>query len=293
MTKPMLILKAIRPKQWSKNVLLFAGLFLSHTFTHGPSVMRALLGFVTFCLISGAVYLVNDIIDLPRDRMHPRKALRPIASGELKISTARWMAFYFAAAGVGLAYYLSWYFALTAVAYLLLMAGYVLGLKNQFLLDSLTIAIGFVIRAVAGVIVLRAGGAPYVQLTVWFVICVFFLALLLAFGKRRGELLVLEDTSLQFRPVLGVYSLSLIDAFIVVCTAGAVMAYALYCTTLASPWPMLSTLPFVLFGVFRYLHLIYNRREGEAPENTLMGDPIMLGTVAIWTVTVVIAKSMG
>lgn len=284
---PLLVFKAMRPRQWIKNLLLLGGLFLADRLFEPESVGRAVVGFAVFCALSGAIYLINDVIDAPRDRRHPRKRLRPIASGALSERLALWAAILATAAGLGGAFWLSPYFGLCALAYNLMMLAYSVWLKQVFLIDVMIIAMGFVIRAVSGVIVLRTPDTS-VQLTSWFVECVMFLALLVAFCKRRGERELTEDATHSTRPTLQLYGPGFMNQAISICAAGAIISYTLYATSLDTPWPMLSTLPFVLFGIFRYLHLVYNERAGDAPELTLLGDVPLLGCVALWGLALVL-----
>jgi 4-hydroxybenzoate polyprenyltransferase len=293
MTTPALILKTMRPRQWVKNLLLLAGLYFPDLETRSPllfdgaSVARAALGFAAFCLIAGGIYLINDAVDAPRDRRHPKKKDRPIASGELGVGIAAVAALLAAAAGLAIAFYLSVAFGLCASAYFVMQFFYTFLLKEVFLLDTLIISMGFVIRAVSGIIVLRTAEHD-LALTPWFVICVLFLSLLLAFCKRRAELGELNDDAASHRKVLGEYSAQLLDSAIAVCATAAILAYALYTVESARPWRMMSTLPFVIYGVFRYLHLVYKKGSGGAPEETLFGDPTLLGTVALWGVALLL-----
>lgn len=288
-----LLIKAMRPRQWTKNVLLFAGLYLSHNLLKAQPFKRALAGFALFCLLSGAVYLLNDVIDVERDRLHPRKCKRPIASGELPARVALVACAVASVFGIAASFWMSPAFGLCATAYLLLMLPYSLLLKEIFLIDTLSIAIGFIIRAVSGVIVLRTP-TTHVELTSWFVICVMFLALFLAFAKRRSERVKLDRGAASFRPVLAMYSLGLMDKVIGICASGAVLSYTLYATTALSPtrmWSMLTTLPFVLYGVLRYLHLVYSKQDGEAPEMVLTTDLPLLTCVALWALAIMWANT--
>lgn len=283
-----LILKAMRPHQWTKNLLLLAGLFFARELFHVQSVLRAALGFACFCLVSGSIYILNDIVDRDRDKLHPRKRKRPIASGALPPATALAAAVAAAAIALGGAYRISPHFFMCASAYGLMMIAYSFALKNVYLIDTMIIAMGFTIRAVAGVILLRTQELS-VPLTSWFVICVMFLSLLLAFCKRRSERMTLEVDAHDFRPVLAMYTVQLMDRVIGICATGAILSYALYAAgmdheapTAADPWMMLTTIPFVMFGIFRYLHLVYNKQEGEAPETVLLTDGPLLGCVVLW-----------
>lgn len=283
-------IKAMRPRQWLKNVLLLAGLFFAHKLLDPVSVQRALLGFVVFCLLSGSVYLFNDIIDVERDRLHPRKKKRPIASGALPISVAGVVTVVAGLGGMVGAFALSRYFGMCALAYMLLMIPYSFWLKDVFLVDTMCIAMGFIIRAVSGVIVLRTP-ANHVPLTSWFVICVMFLALFLAFSKRRSERVRLDLGAATFRPVLAMYSIALLDKAIGVCAAAAIMSYTLYATSVPNPWSMLTTLPFVLYGIMRYLHLVFTHEGGEAPELVLTTDLPLLGCVGLWCLSQLLVYS--
>ena len=277
----------MRPRQWTKNVLLFAGLFFSRNLLDPESVRRALEGFAIFCFLSGAVYMINDVRDAPRDRLHPRKCKRPIASGELRPATAVRAAMLIAGAALFASFWLSPFFGMCSLAYLLMMITYSLYLKDVFLIDAMIIAMGFIIRAVSGVIVLRTVDKD-IPLTSWFVLCVMFLSLLLAFCKRRSERAALNDGAMATRPVLQLYSPALVDQAIGICAAGAILSYSLYATTTHNPWTMLTTLPFVVFGIFRYLHLVYNCENGEAPERVLTSDLPLLGCVLLWALALVL-----
>ncbi len=281
---PVLIIKATRPRQWTKNVLLLAGLFLASHYQYPESIIRALLGFVAFCLVSGGVYVLNDIIDFPRDRVHPEKCKRPIASGDLRIRPARWLAGWLFAGGIALAFHLSLEFGLCAAGYVLMMTGYCFGMKDVFLIDTQMIAMGFLIRAIAGVIVLRTPDGPAAPLTPWFVICILFLSMLLAFCKRHSESQLLADNKGKFRPVLEFYTRPLTDILIAVSAGGAILAYTLYCMQEDDQWLVLSTLPLVFFGIFRYLHLVYNMKKGDAPEKLVTKDLPLLGTTILWVI---------
>lgn len=281
------LIKSLRPRQWVKNILLFSGLYFPDAVGHRPlamdpdSLQRAIAGFFIFCGLASTIYLVNDLVDAPRDRIHPRKRFRPIASGAL----APWIAMVAAAVlGPGAlygAYLLSPAFGLCAFAYLGMEILYSLALKEVFLIDTLIISMGFILRAVSGIIVLRTG-IQNVPLTPWFVICVLFLSLLLAFSKRRAELTAHEKRATHQRKVLRYYTPEILDLGIGVSTTAAILAYSLYAVESERPWHMLATLPFVIFGIFRYLYLMYTRGRGEAPEEVLLRDPTMLGTVLLW-----------
>lgn len=284
---PFALLKALRPRQWVKNVLLLGGLYFPDAHGEKPlaldpeSLTRAWAGFFVFCALAGTVYLVNDLVDAPRDRIHPKKKHRPIASGALSPAVAVLAALIIGPGALYAAFELSMAFGLCAFAYLGMEILYSLALKEIFLIDTLIISMGFILRAVSGIMVLRTD-MQNVPLTPWFVICVLFLALLLAFSKRRAELTAHEERATYQRRVLQFYSIEILDLGIGVSATASILAYSLYAVESVRPWHMLATLPFVIFGIFRYLYLMYSRGRGEAPEEVLLRDPTMLGTVLLW-----------
>lgn len=281
------ILKEMRPKQWTKNILLLGGLYFPHAagrdplFLHSEALLRAVGGFLVFCALTSSIYILNDIIDAPKDRLHPRKRKRPIASGELSPRVAGAVGAILCAASMAGAWRLSPAFFLCASAYLAKNVAYSLMLKEVFLIDTMIISMGFIIRAVSGVIVLRTP-EQYVELTPWFAICVLFLSLFLAFCKRRSEIAVLEENAASHRKVLQEYSGPLLDMGIGVSATAAILAYALYATNHPNPWMMLTTLPFVLYGIFRYIFHVYSLKEGDAPEEVLLGDTTLMGCIVLW-----------
>ena len=278
---------ALRPRQWTKNLLVFAGLLFSRSLFDPESVGRSVLAFLLFCLLSGGVYLINDVVDAERDRNHPQKRHRPVASGRLPPALAL---------GVGIALLigvslagltLSIPFGAVAIAYAALLTAYSAGLKHVVIVDTLVIAAGFVLRAMAGVAVL---GLPFSH---WFLLCTSLLALFLTFGKRRHELIALEGGAVGHRPILSEYSPQLLDQMIAVVTASTVMAYALYTmapdTEARLGTPLLPvTIPFVLYGIFRYLYLLYRHDLGGNPSEHLLTDRALLVDIALWGTTVVL-----
>ena len=283
------VLKSLRPRQWTKNVVLFAGLAFSGTATESASIVAALLAFAAFCLGSSAVYLVNDILDVERDRLHPVKRHRPIASGALPVGTAMVLAVVLAAVALGIASQLG--HALYALGgYFVLQALYTPWLKHVVLLDVFSIAAGFSLRVLAGVWAVNAPLSP------WLVACTVQLALFLALCKRRAEAANLDpeagpDASTGQRPILAEYAGQGTDMMVGVMAAATLVTYTLYtllpAKVLSAGNPdlasragepgMVFTLPFVFYGVLRYLHLVYGRGEGERPEKIATMDlPMML-----------------
>jgi len=282
----------IRPWQWSKNGILFAGLIFSENLFHPDYLQRSFLAFIIFCLASSAVYVVNDLLDVERDRLHPEKRNRPIAAGRVGRGQAVGMFLILIAVALGLGTLLGTLFLLCLALFIVVNVAYSLWLKNIVILDVMAIAISFVIRAVAGVMALRPLD-PDLELSSWLLVCTLFLALFLALGKRRNELVVLEGDAANHRVTLSEYSPSFLDQLMSIVTAATVIAYAIYTIapgTLSkfhSP-ALVITIPFVVYGIFRYLFLIQERGEGGRPSRTLYQDiPILLTTVG-WLAMVVL-----
>jgi 4-hydroxybenzoate polyprenyltransferase len=282
--KPLLV--SLRPHQWTKNLLLFAPLALSkHLFEAGP-LARSLAAFLIFCGLSGAVYVINDVHDLERDRLHPRKRLRPIASGALLPRPALGFAAGLGGACLLASLLLGQAFAAAALAYLALNLLYSARLKEIVIVDAITVSLGFVLRAVAGAVAIG------VVFSDWLLICTILLALFLTFCKRRHELTSLEGQASEHRKSLEEYSPYLLDQMIAVVTASCLMAYASYTTapeTVAKyqtdrlPW----TIPFVLYGIFRYLYLVHRKEQGGSPADILLTDRPLLLNVALWALALV------
>jgi 4-hydroxybenzoate polyprenyltransferase len=279
------ILISLRPKQWTKNLVIFAGLVFSQNLAHPVLLLKTCLAFLLFCLLSGAVYLLNDLVDREQDRRHPVKKLRPVASGTLRAGTARLLAAVLGILSLAGSFWLNTVFGLAALAYLLLMLAYTFALKKLVIIDVFAIAAGFVLRAVAG------AEAVEVPISDWLLICVTLLALFLALAKRRQERVGLGDQGPGHRPILAEYPRLLLDQMISVVTAATVVCYGLY--TL-SPETVAKfgnsdlkyTIPFVLYGIFRYLYLIYRKDEGQSPELVLLTDAWLLGDVVLYAMVV-------
>ena len=278
------VVSSMRPRQWAKNLFVFAGvIFSQQLFT--PQAWRAVFAFALFCALSGAIYLLNDVADAEKDRLHPIKRRRPVASGALPpglgIGLALLGASVVASFGLGVP------FGLAAVGYGLLLTLYSVWLKHFVILDVLTVALGFVLRAVAGAVAVGA------DISGWLLICTVLIALFLALGKRRHEYLTLKGSAAAHRPILAEYSEGFIDQMIAVVTASAVTAYALYTMspeTVAKFHTRLLplTLPFVLYGIFRYLYLLYRRELGGNPSDLVLSDRSLLVNTALWMAAVLI-----
>ncbi|MGC1405054.1 MAG: decaprenyl-phosphate phosphoribosyltransferase [Thermodesulfobacteriota bacterium] len=286
-TLPINLFLSMRPKQWIKNGALFAPLIFSQNLFDWPLFLKTLEAFGLFCLLAGSVYIINDLKDLKEDRLHPVKQGRPLASGKVSPTLAALIAVIALAVSLIGGWEISVPFFKTLVAYLLLQTAYTFFLKQQVILDIFSIAAGFVLRVVAG------GLAIGVQLSPWLFICTTLLSLFLAMAKRRHELVLLREDATEHRQILKEYSPYLLDQMMGVVTATTVMSYALYTIseeTIAKfhTANLIFTLPFVLYGIFRYLYLVHQKVEGGRPEEILLTDRPLLLTVLGWTVTVLI-----
>jgi 4-hydroxybenzoate polyprenyltransferase len=294
------IIQSMRPRQWIKNLALFVGLVFAQQLFTLTSFERTSVAFVVFCLASSSVYIFNDLLDLERDRQHPTKSKRPLANGDLPISWAIVTigTLLLGCAGLTLLIFnmpiqqtdifaslggANVLFALTVVSYLLLMTLYSVRLKHIVLLDVFIIASGFVLRILAGAVVIP------VMISPWLYLVTILLSLFLALSKRRHELVLLQGEASNHRQILKEYSLPLLDQLITIVTAATIMAYSLY--TFQGPTGnhrLMITIPLVLYGMFRYLYLMYMRMVGGSPEEVLLRDRHMLGTVVLCTILIII-----
>jgi len=275
------IFRSLRPQQWIKNFFIFAPLVFSQNVLNRPLLLKTFVAFAAFCLISSAHYIFNDLRDLEEDRRHPVKSKRPLASGRLKKGPAVAALFVIGAAGVAVAAALGLPFLLLAVGYLVLQTAYSMWLKHVVILDVFVIAAGFLIRVVAG------GLAIEVEISSWLLICTILLALFLAMGKRRYELVLLDKDAASHRPILREYNTYLLDQMISVVTASTLLAYCLYTIspeTVAKfgTRNLIFTVPFVLYGIFRYLYLIHQKAEGGTPESLIIRDKPLLVDIFLW-----------
>ena len=289
MIKPLL--KTLRPKQWTKNIFIFAALlFDGKLFQIGP-LFRTIAGFILFCLLSSTIYIINDLADIEKDRQHPVKKTRPLASGQLSPRVAVVAAIVIGAVCLPLSFWLEPYFGVIALSYVLMMIAYSFVLKNIVLIDVMTIAAGFVLRVVAGVVLVHVE-----RFSPWLYVCTTLLALFIAVGKRRNELSLLRDNANAHRAILNEYSMDFIDEMITILSAATLIAYSLYtfsAENLPANHSMMLTIPFVLYGLFRYLYLIHVKNEGGAPEDIVTGDKPLIATVGLWGLAVVIVLYIG
>jgi len=286
------ILKEARPHQWVKNLIVFAALIFSQHFADGALFLRTLLGFVAFCLLSGGIYIFNDIADLETDKLHPAKKSRPLALGELGVVEASVGAGAFIVTGMIISLLLGPSFAGVSAVYLIFSVLYSLYLKRVIILDALIISIGFILRAIAGVEVLR-GHVAAIDLSPWLLVCTLFLALFMAFGKRRHERYLLDEKAMEHRSTLGEYSLDFLDGLIYALMSATVISYSIY-----TIWPatvekfhsrnMVLTIPFVVYGIFRYAFLVTQKKEGGNPSELLLRDVPLIVTVILWFLSVLL-----
>lgn len=277
---PLAMLLALRPQQCiMKNAFVFAALIFARRVFEPVPFLQALVAYCLFCAASGAIYIVNDIMDLEQDRLHPRKRSRPIAAGDLPLPLAWGMVGVILVLTLAIALPLRPSLAAIIGAYVVVQVAYSLGLKHQVILDVFIIAAGFVLRAAAGAVAIDVPISP------WLYVCMVLLALFLGLAKRRAEIMLLNETAGKHRRVLEDYSATLLEEMIAVVTSSTVMAYSLY-TFSAENLPrnhsMMLTIPFVLYAVFRYLYLVYRKNEGGSPEHLLLTDLPLLACIFLW-----------
>lgn len=278
---PIALIAALRPKQWTKNLLLFAGLLFTLDQSHlRTAIWYSCLGFLLFCALSGVAYLINDVIDVENDRLHPTKRSRPIAAGELSAGAAIIVAALLGVSSIVLSYsVLGFKFGIAASAYFLATICYSLFLKHMVILDLLVLAFCYVLRAVAGAWAIPVG------ISYWLVLCAFLLALFLGIEKRRGELIAVLNGRRGGRRILSEYSSELLAQMSTIVTSALLMSYALY--TIQSDTGrkhhyLIVTIPFVMYGIFRYLYLIHRKSMGESPDEVLIKDKPLLINIFLW-----------
>ena len=282
---------SMRPRQWAKNFFVLAGLLFTLDRHHSPAVFaRAAAAFGLFCLLSGSVYLLNDILDAERDRKHPTKSKRPIASGALPVGAAWASAIILLVGSLAVSFLLSFGFVLAAAAYVVLQIAYSFSLKHIVILDVMIVATGFVVRAIAG------AEAISVVISPWLLMCTILLALFLALAKRRAELVRLEANAGDHRVSLERYSVPFLDQLMAIATSATMISYALYTffsdTGKTHPY-MMATLPFVIYGIFRYLLLIHENAGADSPEMLLVSDKPLLFDILFWALACALIVKLG
>lgn len=273
------VLKQFRPKQWTKNAIVFAGLIFARQLNNPEAIVLATAAFVIFCLLSSLVYVINDMLDVEADRRHPKKRFRPLAAGDISMGQARGLVIVMFLLTVPLAFLLNPLFGLVAATYFVSNLAYSLRLKHVVILDVFLIAGGFVLRAIGGAVVIRVDISP------WFLLCTTLAALFLALTKRRHELSLLATGAVGHRRILEEYSIPLLEEMVAVVTSSTVMAYSLYtffAPNLPSNHAMMWTIPFVLYAIFRYLYLVYRKDLTGSPEEALIRDLPLLTCILLW-----------
>ncbi len=281
------IIRLIRPWQWTKNGVVLAGLIFAGKAGSTDKMILAIQALIAFCFFASAVYVINDILDRERDRQHPLKKNRPIAAGKINIGTAVFIAIILVIGGLILSYFTNINLLIVGVIYFVLNILYTIFLKNIVIIDVMTIAAGFVLRALAGAVAIE------VEFSGWLLVTAFVLALFLGFGKRRHEITLLEKEASSHRKILEKYSPYLLDQLIGVVTASTVITYLFYTLSpevgnkLGTKY-LFVTIPFVIYGIFRYLYLVHKEAKGGSPTRLLLTDPPLLFDVVLWLATVVL-----
>ncbi|RLC99980.1 MAG: decaprenyl-phosphate phosphoribosyltransferase [Chloroflexi bacterium] len=280
------LIKTMRPRQWVKNIFVFAPLVFDVKLFNLRYLAQTVAGFVLLCLISGTVYIINDLVDIEKDRQHPKKRKRPLASGQVGASAVTVAAILIPLVALPAGFLLAPGFGAILTGYLLLQIAYSFWLKNVVIIDVMVIAAGFLLRVAAGVPLVDAE-----RFSPWLYVCMTLLALLIGFGKRRQELVLLKENANAHRASLQEYNLSLLDHIISIVTASTLVAYAFYtfsAPNLPSNYTMMLTIPFVLYGIFRLLYLIHVKEMGGAPEEIALSDRPLQVTFLLWGLSVVV-----
>jgi 4-hydroxybenzoate polyprenyltransferase len=284
------ILVSMRPKQWTKNLIIFAAIIFSQNLNRPVFLAKVILAFILFSFLSGAVYIFNDLKDLEKDKMHQKKRKRPLPSGQLNSQVALITSSLVALFSLGISLFIEPLFGLVALSYFLLQICYTFYLKEQVIFDVMTIAAGFVLRAIAGAVVIS------VRISPWLLLCAALLALFLGLAKRRHELVLLENNASNHRPILEEYSITLLDEMISMVTSATIVTYALYTffsETAAKSHYLMATIPFVIYGLFRYLYLMHQKNLGGSPEEILLTDGPLVVDIILWLITVCIVLYLG
>jgi len=280
------LLRTLRPRQWVKNGFVFMALLFDQKLTNGSLLVKTIFAFILFCMISSTVYIVNDLADIDKDRQHPKKRRRALPSGQLRPWFAVMGALGILLVCLPLSFWLHVWFGTIVLAYFLLNLAYSFALKHVVIIDVMVVASGFVLRVAAGVVVAEAE-----RFSPWLYVCTIFLALFVAIGKRRHELTLLAEGADSHRKILNEYTIPFLDEMIHVVTTGALISYSLYtfsAQNLPSSYSMMLTIPFVIYGLFRYLYLVHVKGEGGAPEMLLYTDVPLLLDLILWGIAVVL-----
>jgi 4-hydroxybenzoate polyprenyltransferase len=285
------LLKSLRPRQWTKNGFVFVALIFDVKLFQIDALVKTIIGFVLLCFISGTVYLINDLVDVEKDRQHPTKKNRPIASGQVPVNAAIAAAIILPLVCIPLGFWLDFYFGIILTSYLILLIAYSFVLKNIVIVDILTVAAGFVLRVAAGVVLVEAE-----RFSPWLYVFTVLLALFLVLGKRRGELIELKDNATNTRAILSEYNVPFLDEMMDVVTAGTLITYSFY--TFSAPnlpenHSMMLTIPFVIYGIFRYLYVVHVQGDGGAPDEVLLTDRALQICIALFGLAVIAILYLG
>ncbi|QEK13253.1 decaprenyl-phosphate phosphoribosyltransferase [Crassaminicella thermophila] len=270
------LVKTMRPKQWTKNLLLFAAILFSNNLFNFYLLKLSIAGFMLFCMISGNVYILNDLVDKEKDKLHPKKCMRPIPSGEVSIGQAIVFLFISVLSSFYMSYKIGFLFFLVGLIYFLWVTLYSFVLKHVVILDVMSISIGFVLRAVAGAVLIG------VRISPWLLLCTFLLSLFLALHKRKSEMELILSGNKTSRKILEEYTPELLNDMLHIVTSSTVMAYALYTFTASHSIYMMATIPFVIYGIFRYQYIIHKKGLGENPELVLLSDKPLIIDILLW-----------
>ncbi len=270
------LLLLLRPRQWSKNLVLFAGLIFSYNVFDFQLLAISIMAFISFCLLSSSAYIINDIYDINKDRAHPKKKLRPLAASKVTPKQALILFSPLLTAALTLAWLININFTISASAYFLVAISYTIWIKNILILDLFAIASGFLIRALAGALAIGVDVSP------WFLFCALLLSLFLALTKRRQELVKLGENGAKYRKLLAHYPLPYLDQLISVVTASTIISYSLYTFTAGPTVSLMLTIPFVTYGIFRYLYLVYAVETADNPDELLLKDIPLIVAIVLW-----------
>lgn len=281
------VLLSMRPEQWIKNFFVFTALLFSKNLLNPSKDIEAFIGFAIFCMVTGCAYMVNDLVDLKKDKLHPAKSQRPLASEKLKKETAVKIIVLVCLTSLSFAFYMNILFGFIVLAYFLLNIGYSIYLKNVVIIDVVSIAAGFVLRVLGGAVIISVVASQ------WLILCTILLSLFLGFSKRRHELILLEDCATSHRRVLEHYSPYFLDQMIAVVTASTLICYALYTMSKDTieklgTSKLIYTIPFVLYGIFRYLYLVHQKEEGGSPTEIMFTDKPMIINLCLWVISSVV-----
>ena len=281
----MSLLRLLRPKQWTKNVFVFSGLIFSQNILNPPLFAKTFQAFILFCMISSCVYIINDLVDIEKDKLHPTKKYRPLVSGDVNKRVAIIILSCLMLLSISGSFALDFKFGLIILSYFIINTLYSIKLKHIVIIDIMIISVGFVLRAISGAVVIN------VEISPWLLICTVFLSLFLALSKRKNELIVLEDNAKNHRKILGDYSIDLIEQMLPVVTSCAIISYALYTFTGARTNIMMITIPFVIYGIFRYQYLTYKKGFGGRPESAFFCDKPFIINVLSWGISSILILS--